>query len=221
MAGFTLSQLSMHRFCIILFIFLLPLMSYGQRKTSLGLNLVPLMVNGMEVKFERQLAPNLALQLGSGFRSQNRKPEDIDKNRLLDPYVQEKNANAFISAGVKLFEPNLSEYPYLGVLLTGMYYNETYLNTDMQQLHSDGLSWGFTFNLGYVFSLGKRLSLDLGMQIGYAPPRTTDHNYYYMGIGFTTLALDVIGYPGGHIQPLATVSYTIIRDPRSRILEKE
>lgn len=200
---------------------LLPILCQGQRKTTLGLNLVPLAVNGFEVKLEHHMLRNLSLQAGAGFRLQNRNSGAIEKARLLDRFIHERNSSAFLSAGFRVFDPSLSEYPYMGLQFTGFYNNELYRHTDQELIENKGLGWGFTFNMGYVFNLGKRLSLDLGMQIGYAPPRSKPDFYYYPGIGFTTLGLDVIGYRGGHIQPMACISYTIVRDPRSRILEQE
>lgn len=208
---------STYLFCMLL----LPLLCMGQRKTTLGLNLVPLAVNGMEVKLEKYLLHNLSLQLGTGIRIQNRNSENPERVRLLDRFIHEKNTNAFVSGGIRVFDPSLNEYPYAGIQFTGFYYDELYRNTDQELIPNQGFGWGFTFNLGYLFHFGKRLSLDLGLQIGYAPARSEPRFYYYSGIGFTTLGLDVIGYRGGHIQPLVVIHYTIVRDPRSKILEQE
>lgn len=211
----------MRRSTYILWVFLLPILCLGQKKTTLGLNVLPLAVNAVEVKMERFLLHNLSVQVGTGFRVQNRNLEDVDKVLLLDRFIHEKNANAFLSTGFRLFDPSLNEYPYMGLQVTGFYFDETYQHTDQEFIQNKGLGWGFTFNLGYLFHIGKRLSLDLGMQIGYAPPRNKPEFYYYPGIGYTTLGLDVIGYKGGHIQPLFMVNYTLVRDPRSKMLEQE
>lgn len=211
----------MLRSSYILWLLMLPALCLGQKKTTLGLNLAPLVVNGVDVKLEKHVLHNLSLQVGAGFRVQNRSLQDVEKVRLLDRFIHERNASAFISTGFRVFDPSLNEYPYVGIQVTGIYYNETYKHTDQEFIQNKGLGWGFTFNLGYLFKLGKRLSLDLGMQIGYAPPRNDPKFYYYSGIGYTTRGLDVIGYEGGHIQPVLMVKYTILRDPRSKILEQE
>jgi len=193
----------------------------AQRETSIGMNIPPWFLNGLELQAERQVLPYLNLQAGAGFRLQSRSPENLAENRFLDRYIQRRNRAAFFSLGARLFEPLPNEHPYISFQLTAIRYSDTYLDTDMDFIQDNGLALGFSVNFGYYFPLGKRLSLDLGMRLGYAPPRSQMDFYYYPGLGFTTEGLDVIGYRGGHIQPLVVLNYKIIRDPRHRILEQD
>jgi hypothetical protein len=194
---------------------------WGQKKTSLGINLIPLLVDGVDLQLERELTPNLSLKVGAGFRRQNRKTTDPTEILFLDQFIHPQNRSAFLSAGLRLFEKNPSEYPYLAAQVGGIYYRDTYLNADQELAISEGMSWGFAFTIGYVFNIGKRFALDLGMQLGYSPPREQPLFYFYPGFGFNTRGLDIIGYEGGIFQPVVVFSYTLVRDRRARIREQE
>ncbi len=198
---------------------------FAQKNTYIGLNAASLAVSTADFRFERHVTSSLAVQAAGGFRFQQRDPGTKTFFQGLNDYVQYRNRSGFISAGLRLYESNAGryDYPFLALDVSGIHYqdqvllNPGSLSPEIQT--AAGWTWGVNATMGFVIRLGGRFDLDLALQMGYAPPREDLIAYYYPGVGYSTFGYSVIGFKGGHIQPLLSLKYQIVKDPRQRIRE--
>ncbi len=214
----------LRRLTVLAFV-LIPVFSAAQKKSYLGINVTPLVINTVDMRYERQVAKHFALQAGAGFRFQNRDSSVIPPFGFLKNYVELHNYGAFLSAGGRVFDRNSTEYPYIAFDLIGAYFDEKIQSDDgnggTRVWNASGLKTGGTLTIGFVTELFDRVHLDVALQFGYAPPRDDLNAYYLPGMGYSTYGLGIIGVRGGHLQPIVNLKYNLVKDPRQRIREME
>ncbi len=201
----------------------LPLISFAQRPLTVGLNVTPLVIGTLDLQVEKPLGKITALQFGAGFRAQNSRNKTGSFLRMFDRFHALENNAFYFSVGGRIFEMPAPdhEYSYMAFDVFGIYYNETIKNIDHSIEQKKGFNVGASLTFGMVFPLPGRFTIDLGLRMGYFPPREEPPIYFLPGIGFTTLGLDLIGVKGGHVLPLVMVKYNLIKDKRTRIREQE
>ena len=204
------------------------LLAVGQGNIHLGLNASPLIINTIDLQTELQISSNFALQIGLGGRYQNRKEPDPAGSGFLSEYVAARNHGAFLSVGGRIFNFSEWDYPYFALDVVGSYFNEEILLPNSpapnpQTRKVQGLKLGVAATMGFMIRLSDRYYLDLGMKMGYSPPRPKEDvlAYYLTGMGFSTFGLGRLGVDGGHFQPVVTLKYNLIKGKRQRILEME
>lgn len=214
------------RHALILLLVMLPFCLFAQlekvRNTYVGLNLTPLMMNTLDLRYEQQLHDNMSLNIGAGGRYHNR-GDNSTKTSLIgvfDDYIFIKNTGAFLSAGVKFHDKNVNETPYIGIDVIGHYYQDrlyTGLDTidgtptlaDPQDFN--GFDLGVSGTIGFMFHFAKkRLMLDLALQIGYAKAREEINTNYIPGLGYSTYGLvNLLSVPGMYMRPIVALKYNI------------
>lgn len=210
-----------------LIILLLPALCFSQLRTHVGINLPAMLMGTLDLRSEIQLAPKFSLQLGSAIRHQNNELRSEPRIRALANYVNLFNQSFSISVGGRLYEQDLSDYqyPFIAFDLTGIYYREWYVNSgpggSNQKTEARDFRIGGTATIGFVVRITEYINADLGIQFGYSPPREDLLAYYYPGMGYMTYGLGALGVKGGHIQPLISFRYNIIRDKRQRLHSME
>ncbi|MEZ4772641.1 MAG: hypothetical protein R3D00_05605 [Bacteroidia bacterium] len=215
--------------CFPVLLLLLPFYTIAQPKTDLGVNIAALMMGTGDVRANMQMTPGISLELGAGVRNQNRNREGVAPGfHALSDFVQQKNRAAYFSAGGRLTNPseNDYEYPYMGFHLIGVWYQENLLpedplNSNPALKSVSGFKLGVSTTIGFSLRISSVLYIDLAAQMGYSKPRKDLLAYYLPGLGFSTFGYGYIGVRGGHLQPVITLRYTIIKDRRMRIREME
>jgi len=170
----------------------------------------------------------MALQVGTGFRLQSRSGEDPVSPRFLSGYIAEKNKAAYLSIGTRFSNPVEWDYPYIAFEIVGAYFNEIIIPPTPNIGHSHPVARsvkdvkiGINANIGFMLRLANKLYLDLGVEMGYSPPRPK-HDvlaYYLPGMGASTFGLGRVGVDGGHFQPTLAIKYLIKKDKKIRIRE--
>ncbi|MCI4666730.1 MAG: hypothetical protein MRZ79_01115 [Bacteroidia bacterium] len=207
-----------------LFIILFPALCFSQLRTHVGVNVPAALMGTLDLRSEIQLAPKFSLQLGSAIRHQNNELRSEPRIRALSNYVNLFNQGVSISIGGRLYEQDLSDYqyPFIAFDLTGVYYREWFVESGgTEKIEVEDFRIGGTATIGFVVRITEYINADLGIQFGYSPPREDLLAYYYPGIGYMTFGLGALGVKGGHIQPLISFRYNIIRDKRQRIHSME
>ena len=204
------------------------LLAIGQGNVHLGLNASPLIINTIDLQTEIQMNSSFALQIGAGFRYQNRREVDPSGAGFLTEYMAVRNLGSFLSIGGRIFNANEWDYPYLSLDLVGSYFNEEIRlpnnpGPNPQTRKVNGFKLGAKLTMGFMIRLSERYYLDLGMQMGYSPSRPKEDvlAYYLTGLGFSTFGLGRIGVDGGHFQPVVTLKYNLVKGKRQRIREME
>lgn len=208
---------------------LLPFCIHAQPKTDLGVNMAALMMGTGDIRATMQMTPGISLELGAGVRNQNRNREGVAPGfQALGDFIQQKNRAAYFSVGGRLINPHedVYEYPYMGFHLTGVWYQENLLPEDPlhgnpASVSTSGFKLGASTTIGFSLRISNILYIDLAAQMGYSKPRKDLLAYYLPGLGFSTFGYGYIGVRGGHLQPVITLRYTIIKDRRMRIREME
>ncbi len=197
----------------------LPFLVCAQRSTHLGVQVAPMAIGTLDIHVEQRLTNTVSLHLATGFRTQRidrREPRVI----LLSDFFHQSNSGAFLSLGLRLFNPETGEdFPYVQFGLTGLSYKDRYIGSGGQTEVSSGWAWGPSATIGYVIHANTYWEVDLGLQMGYSAPRTDLLAYYYPGLGYSTFGLGRYGVRGGHVQPVITVKYKIRLDERERLYE--
>ncbi len=190
----------------------------------MGINAPAFLLGTLDLRSEIQLAPKFSLQLGSSFRYQDNQQRKEPRIKALSNYVELLNQGISLSVGGRLYEQDLSDYqyPFIAFDLTGVYYREKYLTEapgggGLTEQEVSGLRLAATATIGFVLRVSDYINMDLGIQFGYSPPREDLLAYYYPGVGYMTFGLGALGVKGGHIQPVFSIRYNIIRDKRQRI----
>ncbi|MEZ4850424.1 MAG: DUF3575 domain-containing protein [Bacteroidia bacterium] len=216
----------MYRYYLLAWL-VVPIFVLAQPKTDLGINVTPLAVGTVDFQGGMKLNPSFWLQFSGGFRAQSKKSSDPLRTRFLESYSQLKNYGAFLSIGGRLVNPLEDEYefPFIGFHLTGVYYNETLTPDDpsggLPPRNVQGIKLGLSTTIGFSLRINPRLYADLAIQMGYSKPRNDLLAYYLPGMGYSTFGYGFIGVKGGHIQPIIAFKYTIVRDRREVIRDKE
>jgi hypothetical protein len=208
---------------LLVFLFLIPATLFSQKNLYLGWNIPPVLVGTIDLRIEQQLGRNIAFQGGLGFRTQGRDTNETAFISALNRYSAVKNRALYFSAGIRAFERSPAEYPYLAFDIVGVYYDERVLTQNLELRDVNGFKIGGALTLGFVSRITKRLSLDVALRLGYSPPRpSTDvFNYYLPGLGYNTAGFNVLSVPGGHIDPILTLKYNLIKSRRDKIKEKD
>lgn len=201
----------------------------AQYRTYLGINVSPLILNTLEVRADMQLTPGFAVQSSLGMRLQRNLDGRPPSLGALSNFVGRQNYAGFLSLGARFINPadNRYDYPFLAIDFTGLYLDEEYLLTDQSggglptPVAFRGFTFGVSATMGFVVYVSDRWRADLGLQIGYAPPRDDLVAYFYPGLGYSTFGRGIIGIRGGHIQPLIAFKYNILQDRRQRIRSME
>jgi hypothetical protein len=215
----------MNRF-LITFLLLLPMCLLAQRRTHLGFNLAPLLINTVDLRLEQQLFPTFSLQLAAGLRYQKVGESNSPRVSLLHDYIHVRDFGAFFSIGGRIFNSTANEYefPYVSFDLTSAYFKDVFSNhPDFNEPLSTFQGWklGGSVSLGFVIKLGERFYTDLGLQLGYSPMRQYSQSYYLGGLGYTTFGPNRFSFEGAHFQPIVTLKYVILQDKRDRIHEQD
>ncbi|MEZ4826430.1 MAG: hypothetical protein R3C61_09065 [Bacteroidia bacterium] len=217
------------KICYVVLLLLLPLCTFTQPKTDIGVNLAALLMGTGDVSANLQLTKGVSLQFGAGVRNQNRTDEGrVPGFQALTDFIQQKNRAAYLSFGGRLVNPveNEFEYPFIGFQLTGAWYQENLLpedplNNNPNAQSVSGFKLGFSTTIGFSLRITPLLYTDLAVQMGYSKPREDILAYYLPGLGYSTYGYGYIGVKGGHLQPVISLRYTLIKDRRVRIREKE
>lgn len=172
--------------------------------------------------------PSMSIQFGSGIRVQSRSGKDPVSFGFLSDYIAEENKAAYFSVGTRFSNPVEWDYPYIAFEVVGAYFNETIIppvpdigQTNPLARNVKDFKIGINANIGFMLKLADRFYLDLGIEMGYTPPRPK-HDvlaYYLPGMGASTFGLGKIGFDGGHVQPTFSIKYLIKKDKRIRIRE--
>jgi hypothetical protein len=212
-------------FCFPLLLF--PTLLFAQVRTHVGVNLGSLPLQALELRVDMEVAKHFALQIHTGFRSQNHDTDQPPRLGALATYVQPRNQSLFFSLGGRVFNRvGDYDYPYLALDAVGIYYNDKvqrYNHADRSVVteETQGFRLGGTMTLGFVLRISERLHSDLALQMGYTKPREDVLAYYFPGMGYSTYGLGIIGVRGGHVQPVISLKYNIVQDRRQRIRRME
>ncbi len=199
----------------------IPLFSWGQRDMYIGINVAPILVNTLDLRFEYPTSSFMALEGGLGFRVQGREIGETPRIAPLKDYIQPRNRAAFFSFGARVFTPQSGNYPYISLNFSMIRYSEDIWPrnaTPRQPISVEDNIWASTLTIGFVSSLAPRWDLDVGIQFGYSPPREDLLAYYYPGAGYTSFGFGKWGVEGGHFQPVVTFKYNLVKNRRYRIL---
>lgn len=199
-----------------LMITMLPCWLLAQKGTYVGLQSTPLAIGTLDLMAEERIANTASLVAGAGFRTQRfdrREP----RVRLLSDFSTQTNTAAYFSAAIRLFNPETGvDYPYVQFGLTGLWYRDRYLSPQGEKI-STGINWGASTVIGYLINIDQRWQVDLGLQMGYSPPREDLLAYYYPGLGYSTFGLGRYGVVGGHVQPMVALKYKIRLSEREKL----
>ena len=218
------------RWCLLLIYLVVPFIVPGQNRTYVGINVTPLILNTLDIRAEHQLTRYFSVQMGVGFRAQSRDSTWQPRVKALQDFIHLKDQAAFLSIGARLFdrpERWATEYPYISFELVGAYYNEWYLPYNEPnmptKINARGAKFGGSVQIGFVSELVDRLHVDVALQMGYSKARPSDDllSYYIPSMGYTVFGLDIIGVKGGHLQPIITIKYNLVKDKRKRIRSKD
>lgn len=193
----------------------------AQKKSWISLDLAPSLMGTYSLKYEKQLSHISSVEVGGGFRYQSIDTGQTASIRSLQRFRGLSNKAQFITLGIRFFEDNLYEHPYLSAHFAAVHYKETVLTEAIVFEEVSGFNIGISMSLGVDFKLSDRLRIDLAFQGSYSPPREIPLNYYLPGIGYNTFSLNLIAVPGLHIQPVLAIRYQLKKDKRKIILEKE
>ena len=185
-----------------------------------GVNVAPLLVNTMDVRFEYPVSNAWALEAGLGFRRQSRGINETPRIAPLKDYIQPKNQAAFLLIGARVFTQNSINYPYIAFNFSMIRYEENIFprnSTASQPVNVTDNIWATTLTVGLVSKLAPRWDLDVGIQFGYSPPREDLLAYYYPGAGYTSFGFGKWGVEGGHFQPVVTFKYNLAKNKRLRL----
>lgn len=214
----------LRRLCLLAIV-LIPVVVVAQKKSYLGINVTPLIINTLDIRYEHQIGRNFAFQAGAGARLQNRDSSGIPPFGFLKNFVEMHNYGAYLSVGGRIFDRNSTEYPYLALDVIGTYFDETIQGDDgnggIAIWDANGVKMGGSITVGFVTELLSRVHMDVALQFGYTPPRKDLNAYYLPGFGYSTYGLGIIGVKGGHLQPIVNLKYDLFKDPRQRIREME
>ncbi|MEO1805480.1 MAG: DUF3575 domain-containing protein [Bacteroidota bacterium] len=206
--------------------------TFGQVRTHLGMNIPALLMGTLDLQAEMALASKLSLHLGSAIRVDGQNSVDPTAGSFLRDYTHIRDRSMSLSVGIRLFDESASyyQYPYMTFSAVGVYYEDLVQYVDPQDNTSliigdfQGVKLGGTATIGVVVIITDHITLDLAAQMGYIRPRTDIPSfvpYYFPGMGYSTFGLGVLGVEGGHIQPIISLRYNIVRDKRQRIHDKE
>ncbi|MEL6135637.1 MAG: DUF3575 domain-containing protein [Bacteroidota bacterium] len=204
--------------------------AFGQMRTHLAMNIPALLMGTLDLQAEMVLAPKLSLHLGSGIRIDGRNPNDPTRGSFLQDYTHIRDRAMSLAVGIRLFDESASyyQYPYMTFSAVGVYYEDAYqyVNINNELVFNDvrGFKLGGTATIGVVIVMTDHITLDLAAQMGYIRPREDIPAfvpYYFPSMGYSTFGLGVLGVRGGHIQPIISLRYNIVRDKRQRIHDKE
>lgn len=205
---------------------LLPLGLFAQKRTVVGVNFSPLLINTLDLRVEQQMNSIFSFQFAAGFRSQTVGENNSPRIDLLRDYIHVEDRGLFLSVGGRIFNssPETYEYPYIALDLTGVYFKDVFSNhPDFTEPLKTFADWklGGSMTLGFVITISNRLYADLALQLGYSPMRPYAESYYLGGLGYTTFGPNRFSFEGAHFQPIITLKYVLLRDKRERIRDKE
>ncbi|MEO0469321.1 MAG: hypothetical protein AAF206_06870 [Bacteroidota bacterium] len=205
-----------------------PLLSTGQNNTFVGLNLAPLILNTLDLRFEQEIYPFASVQAGFGIRNQRLGDDTFNRISFLRNYVQRRNGGGYLSVGGRIFSKadNRYQYPYIGLDFIASYYNENVFvnNPNFSPVgfrDVNAVKFGTSVTIGFVLWINDRLYVDAGIQMGYSTARRDILTYYLPGLGYSTFGAGRYGVRGGHVQPILRFKYNLFPDRRTRIREKD
>ncbi|MFK7968980.1 MAG: DUF3575 domain-containing protein [Bacteroidia bacterium] len=198
---------------------ILPTVIFAQQKTYIKLNTAALVMGTLELDVEKHLSDISALEFGIGVRKQRLDSGQTAGFQSLARFRGEQNFNLSGMVGIRFFENNPYEHPFIAFRLTGAYYNEDVRLASEELQNFSGFRIGATLVLGVSFPLGDRMGLDAGIQAGYASPRKLPEpgNYYFPYMGYAVSDFNIVSVPGGHFQPVFAFRYKIQESRRDRI----
>lgn len=204
---------------VLIIICLLPAALFSQKKGFLKINTAALAMGTYEIGFEKHLGSISALDVGFGFRSQRLDSGQTPAIQALGRFRGQRNLGLSGTVGIRFFEDNQYEHPFVAIHLVGAYYDETVTTVDEEVMDFSGFRLGGTLTLGFSFPIGNRLGLDVAMQMGYAPPRKRPEpgNYYLPNLGYVVYDFNILSISGGHFQPIFALRYKVQRSSRERI----
>lgn len=213
---------------LILASLVFPLFAFSQGRTYIGINVTPLILNTLDVRFEHQVTHFLSLQIAGGFRAQSRDSSWRPRVKALRDFIHVRDQAIFLSVGARLFDrPSkmATEYPYISFELVGVYYNEEVILRNEphppRKIFPRGAKLGASVQIGFVSELMERVHVDFALQMGYSTARQDELlGYYLPSMGYTVFGLDIIGVKGGHLQPIITIKYNLVKDRRRLIRKK-
>lgn len=206
---------------LLLILLLPPCCGWGQQRARLGLQVTPLALGTVDLHWEQEILRTLSWQAGMGVRYQELGVRDPRVGPLSN-FVDRQNVGGYLAAGLRLFDPETGiDYPYLQFTLVASWYNEQFMPPGGSLTRSRGWLLGGTATFGYQVKLADRWHLDLGLQMGYAPPREDQLSYYATGMGYSTFGLGRYGVRGGHVQPVILLKYLIRMNARDRLYDTE
>ncbi len=189
----------------------------GQLGTHIGINAAPLAIGTLDIHAEERLSNTISLHLGAGFRTHEADRRE-PRLRILQDFYHLSNTATYLSIGIRLFNPETGiDYPYVQFSMTSAWYSDKFLSASGQEEWSRAFTWGNSATIGYVINVDQRWQIDLGLQMGYSPPRRDLLSYYLPGLGYSTFGLGQYGVNGGHVQPVATIKYKIRVSKRERL----
>lgn len=212
----------LHKLFLLSSMLVLGMCVYGQQSIFLRTNLTPLLAGSYELTLEKHLGEISALEIGVGFRSQKLDSGAVPSIQAMRRFRNVSNRAFTGMVGIRFFENTAYEHPFLSLHLTGVSYRDEVLtSTGTREVYS-GFQLGALARLGFSFPIGQRLGLDVGMQIGYSPPREPPEptSYYFPQMGFVVADFNIASVPGGHFMPVFAIRYKIKRSQRERIRDQ-
>jgi len=209
------------RITFFVFLLLMSIPGFTQNGTFLGLQVTPIGIGTMDIHLEERLSNTISLHIGTGFRTQRLDRRDPGV-RILSDFSNLSNTGAYSSLGIRLFNPETgADYPYVQFGMTAVWYRDRFIDDIGSTIVSNEITWGTSTTIGYIINFNTRWQLDLGLQMGYSPPRQDLLAYYFPGLGYSTFGLGRYGVVGGHVQPVITLKYKIRLGKRERLREVE
>lgn len=149
---------------------------------SIGLDMANVFLNTYSVRGEYALSHNIMLRASASGRYH------VGANRLsfLSEYKDIKNRSVAGTLGITLADHYASTFPYLGIDLNAIYYDDIFKNKSEKLQNNQGFTGGAMLSLGFIMPVWKRISLDISAKFGYTFPVKDERlDYFFPGAGYS------------------------------------
>lgn len=157
---------------ILLIGFGIPVNAQSEKINYLGINLIPLFGNTLELGYELNTKPNLSYDFYFGYVFNSKLSSPLKKGTQYD---LENKSGFFIKIGARYnLRKDLKKFaPFIGLNIVnaiaiekGIYNPDFDNNTPNEPVVRNSYNWGFNGVIGITSPATKRINVDFGLQIG-------------------------------------------------------